>query len=496
MSSHLNILLDTNIIISLNDLEYPLDPRLAEMQRLLDQLSFHVFVHPAQKDDLNRDTNADRRRRNLSRLDQYNVLNSPPEPSPEDISALGWVENRDNDRVDNLLLYALKSGAVHILVSEDRGVSRKAYRAGLQDQVHHLDQFIFFLRNQVEPAFEVPYGIELKHIYRLHIESSFWDSLRESYPGFDSWFHEAARQHRQAWCICNEKDEPLAVCIFKEENNPEVTIEPHQTLYGKVLKLCTFKVAEELRGRKLGERLLYTAFKYASENGYDHAYIQVHAQDKLIELCSDFGFYKIGKYNEDEVYVKDMKNPDTGLERAHNPFEFAKLYYPNFLDGNDVNKFIIPIQPQYHNELFPDISDDAEGLFANQLLSQQSQSNTIKKAYLCQSNTNQISSGDILLFYRSEDRKSIQVIGIVEHVKRFSIDDIAMVQALVSKRTVFSEEQLKEQLKKPTLLILFRFIKYIPKIYWEGLKNAGISGTIQSIRKISNESYCRITGKL
>ena len=50
MSSHLNILLDTNIIISLNDLEYPLDPRWAEMQRLLDQLSFHVFVHPAQKD--------------------------------------------------------------------------------------------------------------------------------------------------------------------------------------------------------------------------------------------------------------------------------------------------------------------------------------------------------------------------------------------------------------------------------------------------------------
>ena len=251
-----------------------------------------------------------------------------------------------------------------------------------------------------------------------------------------------------------------------------------------------------MRGRKLGERLLYTAFKYASENAYDHAYIQVHAQDKLIELCSDFGFYKIGKYDKDEVYVKDMKNPDTGLGRAHNPFEYAKLYYPNYLDGHDVNKFIVPIKPQYHNELFPDISDDAEGLFANQFVSQQPQSNTIKKAYLCHANTNQISSGDILLFYRSEDRKSIQVIGIVEHVKRFSIDDIAMVQALVSKRTVFSEEQLEEQLKKPTLLILFRFIKYIPKISWEGLKNAGISGTIQSIRKISNESYGRITGKL
>ena len=42
---------------------------------------------------------------------------------------------------------------------------------------------------------------------------------------------------------------------------------------GKALKLCTFKIGEELRGRKFGERMLYTAFKYAFENNYDWIYL-------------------------------------------------------------------------------------------------------------------------------------------------------------------------------------------------------------------------------
>lgn len=496
MSTALNILLDTNIIIPLNDLERPLDPRLAEMQRLLDQLAFHVFVHPTQWDDFNRDADEERRTRNLSRLNQYNVLTSPPRPSAEEVSSLGWAESNDNDRVDNLLLYALKSGAVHLFITEDRRLLRKAHRSGLQDQVHRLDQFIFFLRNQVAPVFEVPYGVELKFIYQLHLESHFWDSLRESYSGFDDWFRDKARQHRQAWCICNEGDEPLAVCIFKEEQNHIVTTGDVKLLNGKILKLCTFKVAVELRGRKIGERLLYTAFKYAIENNFNYVYIQAHEQDKLIELCSEFGFYKIGSYNEDEVYVKDMKTPDSGLGIAKDSFEYAKFYYPHYMDGDNVNKFIVPIQPQYHNELFPDISDDADGLFANQFLSKQPQSNTIKKAYLSHSNTNLLTSGDILLFYRSDDRQTIQVVGIVEHVKRFSIEDIASVQASVSKRTVFSTDQLAEQLTKPTLVILFRLLKYIPAIFREKIESSGIQGPIQTIRKISNESYRRLTENL
>ena len=70
----MNILLDTNILISLNDLKRPLDSSLAKMQKLLDKLSFHVFVHPSQRDDFERDNDIARKKINLSRLEQYNVL--------------------------------------------------------------------------------------------------------------------------------------------------------------------------------------------------------------------------------------------------------------------------------------------------------------------------------------------------------------------------------------------------------------------------------------
>ena len=242
---NLNILLDTNIIISLNDPERPLDPRLAAMQRLLDRLSFHIFIHPSQVDDFMRDTNDERRERNISRLAQYNALNSPPTPTVEEITELGWTNSSDNDRVDNLLLYALKSGAAHILVSEDKRLQKKAQRAGFQAQVHRIDQFIFFLETQFSPVFNVPLGIETKYVYQLHQRASFWDSLRVAYaPQFDEWFRSISQEHRQAWCICDVHDDPLAVCIFKQEENAIVTDDTELRLSGPILKLCTFKVSE------------------------------------------------------------------------------------------------------------------------------------------------------------------------------------------------------------------------------------------------------------
>jgi len=64
----MNILLDTNILISLNDMAHPLDSSLAKMQKLIDKLSFHIFVHPSQREDFDRDENIARRKINLSRL--------------------------------------------------------------------------------------------------------------------------------------------------------------------------------------------------------------------------------------------------------------------------------------------------------------------------------------------------------------------------------------------------------------------------------------------
>lgn len=46
-----------------------------------------------------------------------------------------------------------------------------------------------------------------------------------------------------------------------------------------------------------------------------------------------------------------------------NSLESLIRYYPYFKDNESVQKFIIPIQPQYHEVLFPDFSSMKGSLF-------------------------------------------------------------------------------------------------------------------------------------
>ena len=162
-------------------------------------------------------------------------------------------------------------------------------------------------------------------------------------------------------------------------------------------------------------------------------------------------------------------------------------YYPYFQDDASVQKFIVPIQPNYHEDLFPDFSNLKGSLFESDQNLYSCQGNTIKKAYLCHSKIKSIKKGDVLLFYRSHDRKSIQCMGIVEDI--FFSESIDEVFPLISKRTVYSHADLVKILKQKTLVILFRFIALEKEITLKSIVSACIEGNIQSIRKISNEQY-------
>ncbi|KUL31191.1 hypothetical protein [Chlorobium limicola] len=206
-----------------------------------------------------------------------------------------------------------------------------------------------------------------------------------------------------------------------------------------------------------------------------------------ISLCQDYGFELAGKYRDrDDVYLKKMSAPDS-VPADISPLTYAVAYYPHYLDKVEVGKFIIPIQPQYHNDLFADTSDLASSLFSQDASLYNPQSNTIKKAYICHANTTQIKTGDLLFFYRTHDRKSVECMGVVEQTYRGQ--DIERVSPLVSKRTVYSRNEIGKWLQKETLVILFRFIRDFSPVDQGTLVGAGIRGAIQSIRKISHEQY-------
>ena len=208
----------------------------------------------------------------------------------------------------------------------------------------------------------------------------------------------------------------------------------------------------------------------------------------LVSLCEGYGFQAVGKYKDrDEAYLKDMFPPRTS-DCTYDPLTYAVKYYPNYLDSPAIAKFIIPIRPQYHEALFPDISVFARTLFSDDQSQYTLESNTIKKAYICHSNTTRIRPGDLLLFYRTVDKKSIECVGVVEQIYRGR--DINKVLSMVSKRTVYSEEKIRDWLQREILIILFRFLRNFRPVSREMLLQAEIKAS-PTIREISHEQYLR-----
>lgn len=481
----MNILLDTNILIPLEDTSKTLDSSFAELRKLSAEQHHCLYIHPMQFEDINRDKNQERRTIVLSRLKQYSHIENPPILSDQECNELGLSQSNDNDRVDNNILFALYRGAVHLLVTNDEGIHRKASKIGLQDKVYRLGQCLLLLQRYTTDPFVFDYtGVKERFLYEINKNQPFFESLRQSYDGFDKWFQKCAEDKRKCWCIEDGTGNIVAICIYKHEQDTQLT-DNGDIISGRILKLCTFKVDPKARGKKLGERLLYIAFDYCVKNDLDWVYLHTFGEEQktLVGLCTDYGFSCLGKYKQDDVYIKPMKLRDDNCDSL----ESLIKYYPYFKDNESVQKFIIPIQPQFHEDLFPDFSSMKGSLFEKDQSLYSCQGNTIKKAYLCHAKIKTIRKGDIILFYRSKDRKSIQCMGIVEDVL-FS-GNIDEVFPAIAKRTVYKYSDIQNILEKQTLVILFRYKALDKEVSNQSIVDAGVKGYIQSIRQISNEQY-------
>lgn len=477
----MRILIDTNILIPLEDVNGVLDSAYSELFKIAIENKHQIIIHPASLEDLQRDKNDDRRLSLLSKANKYHQLESPPYPYSTEISELGLKESKPNDRVDNAILYAIYKSAAHILITEDRGIHKKAHQLGISDDVHYIQQALHFLK-ELHKISETKFP-HIRHapLYSIDHNDIFFDSLRNGYGGFDKWYKRCSAEGRKAWTVFSDKDELSAILIHKTEENEKVT-NTGRVLDGKILKISTFKVSESARGRKLGELLLKKAFDHAFNNKYSYIYLTIREgyHDHLKDLCADFGFYTIGMCleNQDEVYVKDI--PSSAPVKDLTAFEYYRFYNPFYI-CQEVSKYIIPIQPEYHGMLFPEIEHRPK-LFDTD----SSVGNTIKKAYLSHSNIKTMRQGDLILFYRSDDKKAVTTLGIVE---RFEIEhDPDQIAKLVSKRTVYSSDEIAHMCKdKDVKVILFRQIKHFSKhISRSTLIDIGVNGNIQSIRSIDD----------
>lgn len=485
----MRFLLDTNILIPLEDSQIPLNESLANFVRLAHENSHILLYHPASVDDINEDKNTTRRKQTLQRLEQYSSLDFRPEcPWNEGIT-------KRNDIADNEILYSLSLNSVHALITEDRGIHDKAKSKGLIDRVYTIQTAEDLLKRLHErQSVELP-NIEEVPLYQLtpKLDDSFFDSLRIGYPEFNDWFTDKAQDGRRAWVSWNENNSIGGICIYAHQQNEQVTSDI--TLTGDSLKLSTFKVGEASRGKKIGELFLKAAFRYASTNELEHIFIHGDEEQHhfLFEMLQDFGFEKIGTHingeGRDAVYIK--YHPKTPPEETLLPFKYMKRYYPHFLSGNAISKFIVPIKPEFHQVLFPDCLTPTGSQF-NLFSQEHSAGNAIKLAYLCHAQTKNMEPGSIVLFYRSGDYQTVTSVGIVESYE--TIETAEEIASLVKRRTVYSMDQIEIMAEKPTKVMLFWLICHLnnPKTYNELIEEGVFKRAPQSISKISDEKYTTI----
>jgi GNAT superfamily N-acetyltransferase len=484
LAHRLRFLLDTNVLIPLQDSYQVLEQNLANFVRLVGVGGHQLLYHPATVADFERDTNIDRRARNLQRIRQYAALEQP--------AACPWntESTSANEACDNEILYALECDAVHALVTEDRGIHAKAATRGLRDRIYTIQTAEDWLRRLHEPRLVVLPNIQDAPLHSLTplLASTFFDSLREGYAGFDDWFRRKARENRKAWVYRDQDAVLAAICVYAVQSD-EVITDGGERLPNASLKLCTFKVAEAVRGRKIGELFLKAAFRYATENACEHVFIHANADrhDYLIRMLIDFGFKERGTYRGDVVLVKPHPKSPPDFALAH-PLEYAREFFPHYRRDSAVQKFVIPIQSHFHTELFPDYSAAQRHLFGTP----GNVGNAIKLAYLCHAQTKAIRPGDVVLFYRTGDEKAVTSVGIVDRFEMLA--DAARIASLVSRRTVYGIEEITRMAERLTKVILFRLVEHLPhSVSYDRLLGEGIvSGPIQSIRQISDESFRKV----
>lgn len=479
-------LLDTNVLIRLEDTGRLMSHRDASVLSRA-QGAFQFYIHPKQFEDIQQDKDQRRRDLLLARVQRYTVLERPPDFNRSLFEKQGWACKNRNDLVDNCLLACVLRSVVSFLITEDCDMKRKAQLSGFGDQVLSFDELEDLITAKEAPELAC---VRDYPCHTLDLGDTFFDSLRESYPTFNSWLKQCSEEQRRCWAIYGARNELRALCIYKIEADGVIDNEGFHP-GARMLKLCTFKAAASVRGEKVGERLFHMAFQYAQKQKLDFIYFTAKEvkQQTLVDLSSEFGFRKYGMYDGDRVFGKYLA-PQAEEDKALAKADYNRRFYPSYKTGADVNAYLVPIEPSFHEKVFPDISEFRNSLFGDFPEMYTSESNTIRKAYLSKSHITQIESGDLLLFYRSKDRQSVQALGAVVEVCR-SID-ISEIVSRVKRRTVYDEKEIRaiaESASRGVLVISFDLIGYFNNaVSLTILKSLGVAAP-QSIRSLNDKQF-------
>jgi predicted nucleic acid-binding protein len=431
----MRILLDTNIIIH-REASRVVNPDIGLLFQWFDKTRASKIVHPLTIKEISEHKDKNVVETMKIKIGNYLILKTESDES-ESIINIRKNDKTNNDSIDTSLVKELYNERVDIIVTEDRGIHRKAALLNIEEKVFTIDAYIEKVTAE-NPALKTYKVLSVKKEYfgNINLDDTFFDSFKQDYSEFEKWFK---RKSDEDSYICNTDGKIGAFLYLKVEEMDESyhNIVP-QFAPKRRLKVGTFKVTSI--GYKLGERFLKIIFDNALNYKVEEIYITIfekrNEQDRLIKLLKDWGFKYWGEKTTDNGVEKVLVRDFTPKFDAKNP----KLTYP-FVSRNNQN-LIVSIYPEYHTELLPDSILNNES--PQDYIENEPHRNAIQKVYVSRSYNRDISTGDLILFYRTGGyhKSVITTIGVVDSVHNNIRDEKQFIE-LCRKRSVFDDKELK-----------------------------------------------------
>lgn len=475
------VLLDTNVIIY-RETNRILNENTPDLFKWLDRLHYDKYIHPLSATEISKYQDTSVRTVILSKLTSYQLV-SPLAAIHSKINELINSDIDENSIIDSKILNELYCSHVDYLITQDYKLKQKAAQIGIGDKVYNIEGFLEKLR-QENPELNNynVLSVTKEKFAEIDLSSPFFNSLKNDYPEFETWFR---RKYQEEAYICKDNNEVKAFLYIKRENEDEpYQISPIFTPK-KRLKIGTFKV--EMTGLKLGERFIKiiceNAIKFSVEEIYVTIFNRTESQQYLISLLEKYGFkYWGNKLDTGElVYIKSM-NKYFDIQDPRKSFPYISKH---------TKSFIVPIWPQYHTKLLPDSILNNEQ--THEYRDNKPHMNAIEKVYISRSVNRNLSRGDNIIFYRTKTPGSnalyssvITTIGIVMNIYD-NIQSLDEFKKICRKKSVMSEQELEEFWNYPSKLkpfvveFLYTYSLPTPKINLSRLIKEGIIGDIESV---------------
>lgn len=460
----MRVLLDTNIVIH-REASVVVVEEIGTLFNWLDRLGCAKCIHPLTIAEIGKHKDKKVVATFTAKLKNYVELKTEAPESPA-IQSLRLEDKNENDKNDTSLLKEVFANRVDLIITEDRGIRRKAAVLGISGRVLTIDDFLEKVTAEhPELSSYKVLAVKRAHFGNLKLEDPFFDSFKRDYVGFAEWFNRKADE--VAYICKSETDALVAFLYLKVEEHKEPYHEIDPPFHPKRrLKVGTFKVA--MNGYKLGERFLKIIFDNAVKQSVDEIYVTIFNKDtdqrRLIALLADWGFrqhgLKHGKSGDEQVYVRDFTPK---VDPAH-----PAVTYP-FISAKQ-RKFIVAIYPQYHTELLPDSILKTES--ADNYIENRPNRNALRKVYISRSQRKDMLPGDIIIFYRTASGGAAHhtsvatTIGVVESVVS-PVPSLEEFIRLCRKRSVFSDDDLKKHWdyypKLKPFIVNFLYVHSFPK---------------------------------